>query len=271
MARGRIREVALNLLVLGFTLALFGAFFEIAIRLLAPQTVLTLKDLYVPDAEVGFRHRAGFVGHERNAEYDVRIFIDGHGYRVPATPDDEATDALRIVGLGDSFTFGSGVEAEEVYLERIEDLLGERSERPVTVINAGAGGMGLDNETRLLQADVDVLRPDIVIVGFYVGNDVRDVMVGYDRFVVDPDGLRQWKPGVLDRYRHPLRPGEIVRDDSIPERAGIQRESPQAPYVHLRHDDLPAVIGQESAAGYGNRRAFGRAHGKDAHEVAVEA
>ena len=172
---------------------------------------------------MGFRHRAGFVGHERNPEYDMRVFIDEHGYRVPEQSQAPAADAFRIVGLGDSFTFGSGVEAEEVYLERIEALLNERSpDHPAAVINAGAGGMGLDNEVRLLQVDGDLLQPDLVIVGFYVGNDVRDVMCGFDRFVVDPDGLRQWTPGILERFRHPLRPGQIVRDDSVAERAGIQ-------------------------------------------------
>ena len=95
------------------------------------------------------------------------------------------------------------------------------SER-ITDNERGREHMGLDNEARLLEADGDILQPDLVIVGFYVGNDVRDVMCGWDRFVVDADGLRQWREGILDRFRHPLRPGEIVRDGSLPERSGIQ-------------------------------------------------
>ena len=160
MATTRIRELALNLLVLAVTLGIFGVLFEVGVRLFAPQTVLTLKGLYVPDSRVGFRHRAGFVGHERNPEYDVRVFIDEHGYRVPEQPEPRSDGAYRIVGLGDSFTFGSGVEAEEVYLERIEDLLrgADPPGRPVEVVNAGAGGMGLDNEARLLEADGDILQ-----------------------------------------------------------------------------------------------------------------
>ena len=224
MATTRFRELALNLSMLAVTLGIFGVLFEVGVRIFAPQTVLTLKGLYVPDSRVGFRHRAGFVGHERNPEYDVRVFIDEHGYRVPEQPEPRSDGAYRIVGLGDSFTFGSGVGAEDVYLERIEDLLrgADPPGRPVEVVNAGAGGMGLDNEARILEADGDILQPDLVIVGFYVGNDVRDVMCGWDRFVVDADGLRQWKEGILDRFLHPLRPGEIVRDGSLPERSGIQ-------------------------------------------------
>ncbi len=218
------RELLLNLLMLAISLAVFGILFEVGVRVFAPQTVLTLKGLYIPDSEVGFRHRPGYVGHERNPEYDVQVFIDEHGYRVPEQPETRDDDAFRIAGLGDSFTFGSGVEAGDVYLERIEDLLrdADPSGRRVEVVNAGAGGMGLDNEARLLEADHEILQPDLVVVGFYVGNDVRDVMCGWDRFVVDTDGLRQWKDGILDRYRHPLRPGAIVRDGTLPERRGVQ-------------------------------------------------
>ena len=218
------RELLLNLLMLTASLVAIGVLFEVGVRTLAPQTVLTLKGLYISDSEVGFRHRPGFVGHERNPEYDTLVFIDERGYRVPAEPEARAADAYRVVGLGDSFTFGSGVEAEEVYLERIEDLLRDTGSpgRPVQVVNAGVGGMGLGNEARLLETDGGVLQPDLVIVGFYVGNDVRDVMCGWDRFVVDRDGFLHWKDEIINRYWHPLRPGEIVRDGTLPERQGIQ-------------------------------------------------
>ena len=78
------RELLLNLLMLTASLVAIGVLFEVGVRTLAPQTVLTLKGLYISDSEVGFRHRPGFVGHERNPEYDTLVFIDERGYRVPA-------------------------------------------------------------------------------------------------------------------------------------------------------------------------------------------
>jgi hypothetical protein len=210
----RLRELSLRLLLALGSVAFTVALCELAVRIVAPQTVLTLEGLYVGDPEVGYRHVPGFTGRERNPEYDVRIEINSRGYR-----DREYAlgkrDALRIVGLGDSFTFGSGVEEPEIYLSRLETLLPEKLGRAVEVVNLGAGGRGLSDEARVLAVDGPDYEPDLVLVGLFFGNDIRDVMCGWDRFRVE-GGFRYWKDGILERWRHPLVPGEILRGEDEP-------------------------------------------------------
>ena len=210
----RLRELALRLLLACASVAFTVAICELAVRILAPQTVLTLEGLYVADPELGYRHVPGFTGRERNPEYDVRIEINSRGYRDREYAA-KRPGVQRIVGLGDSFTFGSGVEEPEIYLSRIESLLPDALGREVEVVNLGAGGRGLSDEARVLAADGPGYDPDLVLVGLFFGNDVRDVMCGWDRFRVE-NGFRYWKDGILERWRHPLVPGRILRGEEEP-------------------------------------------------------
>ncbi|NIW23637.1 MAG: hypothetical protein GWN29_03265 [Gammaproteobacteria bacterium] len=68
-------------------------------------------------------------------------------------------------------------------------------------------------------------------------------------------------PGLVDSSREQGIEVSIVGRQRRETTAADQRESPQAPHVYLRHDDLPAIVGQKTTAGYGDRRAFGRTDG----------
>ena len=84
-------------------------------------------------------------------------------------------DAYRIVSLGDSFAFGLGVEHDRTYAKVLEGLLrdGDRGRR-AEVINAGVPGYGTAHQYFFLRDKMLAYEPDLVIVGFYVGNDLFD-------------------------------------------------------------------------------------------------
>lgn len=85
------------------------------------------------------------------------------------------TAAFRIIGVGDSMTFGSGVESEQTYLRSLARLLRDRyGAGTVEVFNAGVNGYGTGNEYFFLKDKLLVYEPNLVIVGFFVGNDVFD-------------------------------------------------------------------------------------------------
>jgi hypothetical protein len=179
---------------------------EGALRAFWPQDLPFFAGLFVEDPVVGMRHRP----HTRapmpsETEGDVPVRINSRGYRGREYPW-HAPAGFRILGLGDSFAFGYGVEEDDTYLARLERALaGRRAE----VINAGLAGMGPDNEARLLAADGPGLRPDLVLVGFYVGNDLIDAATGVAR-----TRLRNGSPmvpeAILERWYRPLRPGRIL-------------------------------------------------------------
>ncbi|MDP3938859.1 MAG: GDSL-type esterase/lipase family protein [Deltaproteobacteria bacterium] len=114
-----------------------------------------------------------FVGEEFATE--VRIGPDG--LRHPALLPAEEAPQPRILALGDSFTFGYGVEAEESWPARLEARLRATGFPVAEVINAGVVAYAPDQELDLLRELLPRVRPDLVIVGLYIGNDPAEVLL----------------------------------------------------------------------------------------------
>ena len=73
------------------------------------------SELYVPDDELGWRHRPGArPGQDRTVE------INAKGLRGPELPYAKADDEYRVVFLGDSLAFALGLDYEESFVARIE-------------------------------------------------------------------------------------------------------------------------------------------------------
>lgn len=79
--------------------------------------------------------------------------------------------AFRILVLGDSFTEGAGVEEEEAYPQVLEKILRRRSARAVEVVNTGVGGWDPFQYAQYFERHGLAFAPDLVLVGFFVGND----------------------------------------------------------------------------------------------------
>jgi hypothetical protein len=219
--------------VLAAALALEGA-----LRVFWPQDLPFFSTLFVQDPVVGMRHRP----HTRapmasGTGGQVTVRINSRGYRGREYPWAKAA-GFRLLGLGDSFAFGFGVEEDDTYLARLERAL---SARHAEVINAGLAGMGPDNEARLLAADGPGLRPDLVLVGFYVGNDLMDAVTGAERTRLR-NGAPMVPDAILERWYRPLRPGRILpRPLPRPAPAGLDLPIPFKDAL-LRHSHLYRLI-----------------------------
>jgi lysophospholipase L1-like esterase len=77
------------------------------------------------------------------------------------------TNAVRIVGLGDSGMFGWGVEQDENYLAVLESNLNRRADgRIYDVLNLAVPGYNTQLEVESLRYKGLVFKPDIVVVGW---------------------------------------------------------------------------------------------------------
>jgi hypothetical protein len=190
---------------------------EATLRIFWPHDVPFFADLFMEDPAVGMRHlplsRSRMVS--GTGGY-VPVRINSRGYRGREYPWEHAA-GFRVLGLGDSFAFGFGVEEDDTYLARLERAL---SDRHVEVINTGLAGMGPDNEGRLLAADGPGLRPDLVLLGFFVGNDLMDVLAGPHRTRL-LDGAPALPDGFLERWYRPLRPRSILSRPLARSSAGL--------------------------------------------------
>ncbi|MBI4844495.1 MAG: SGNH/GDSL hydrolase family protein, partial [Nitrospirae bacterium] len=77
----------------------------------------------------------------------------------------------RVMLLGDSFLWGYGVNDEDVVSEALQKLLGADFE----IINGAVRGYGTDQELLWLKEEGLKYKPDIVILGFFAGNDWDDI------------------------------------------------------------------------------------------------
>jgi len=125
--------------------------------------------LVVHDDRLGWRYRPGARARHRTDEFDVSIRINSRGFRGPEVPFQRTPGRKRIVALGDSFTFGWGVEEEETWPARLARIL------DVEVVNLGVSGYGTDQEYILLQSEGRAYRPDVVLVQV-APNDAEEVM-----------------------------------------------------------------------------------------------
>lgn len=77
--------------------------------------------------------------------------------------------ATRVVVIGDSYTFGEGVNDDQTFSADLERLL-DNSE----VLNLGVHGYGTDQQLLRLQIDGVKYRPDVVLLGYYEDDIARN-------------------------------------------------------------------------------------------------
>ena len=116
------------------------------------------------------------VPNSRSFSIDVPVSINSAGLRDDEIPFEKPDGEIRILALGDSFTFALGVRHEDIWPQQLERLLNERqAPRRFQVINAGVAGYNTSQELTYLLSEGYRWNPDLIIVGFYwndlVGNE----------------------------------------------------------------------------------------------------
>jgi lysophospholipase L1-like esterase len=178
MPRPAFRRLLARLVLLGFS-ALFGLLLaEFAVRLARPQPVMIVsKGLYEADPPRRYRLAPGFEGRITNrVEFDTPVTMNRAGLRGPEIGP-KAAGTLRILALGDSFTFGVGARQEESYPARLQEILRARGVR-AEVLNAGAPGYGVPDEAAWFAQWGRPLDPDALVIAVFVGNDLQDAAPG---------------------------------------------------------------------------------------------
>ena len=138
------------------------------------------RNLFTPDAAAGYRLRAGFAGREvaRSGEFDLAVVIDRLGLRADPHGGDRRGG---ILALGDSLTFGEGVEVPDSWPYQLEDRL------RVPVVNAGVPGYSTPQMVAHLGEQLERFSPRIVLVTFSPSWDLArcaDPFVYRDGFIV---------------------------------------------------------------------------------------
>ncbi len=165
------------------------------------------------DSLVGWKLRPGdrLEARPEHGDYAVTYAAGENGFRRGETAGgaDRAAPASaaprRIVFLGDSFTFGVGVEARETFAH----LVGERLPDTRSA-NFGMSGFGIDQMWLTLRHYASDPPPDIVVLSFVL-DDLNRTMSAY-RLRDTLEHLRsQGKIGWVPKPAFDLRDGRLVR------------------------------------------------------------
>lgn len=175
-------------------MALFSA--ELFLRLFIPQDLIRPLEVQL-DPEIIYTLRPNAEAHLKGTS--VRMFhlkTNSVGIREREIPFQKPDHVLRILLLGDSISMGEGVESEETYLKQLERLLEAAHIKGVETINAAVRGYGNDQELILFRRLGKRYKPDLVILAFFVYNDMQD----------------NWEAGLFK-----LRDGELIQQSATVE------------------------------------------------------
>ena len=170
-----------------------------------------------------------------------RVATNGQGLRgakdiAPRRP----ANGLRVLCLGDSFTYGVGVDDRFAYPALLEHLLKERLPgMAVEVANAGVPFYDLFDETAYFLEKGRRMQPDVVVLQFYI-NDLESMAGAF------------FREGLLAREG-----GEYSRLDQLSGREGVERRLNAWMEKHVpevvraaRTDRLPDAPGSTASRPY---------------------
>ena len=217
---GGARTLVFRVAAVTLSIAVVLLVAEFALRQFAPQASrFTGAGLYMPHDDIGHVLRPNL----RAADNPARIATNSHGFRDREYALGKPDGTLRIVGIGDSFTFGAG-PVEDNFLDLLEDRLAGDLAIPVEVLNLGVPAYNTRQETLHLKEFGLQFSPDLVVLAFFVGNDIEENESDTIFRVVDGElSDRQRRPGPFTRllwkshlYRRlrPLLLGTVHAADS---------------------------------------------------------
>jgi lysophospholipase L1-like esterase len=124
-----------------------------------------------PIAGLGHDHRPNTSGRLMG----VDVAINSFGLRDREYEIEKPEGVVRILMLGDSVTFGWGVDAEDTVAKKLEKRLSaEPQAPPVEVINAGVGNYNTVMEVLSFVDRDSTLKPDMVVLNYFI-NDAEPV------------------------------------------------------------------------------------------------
>ncbi len=173
----------LPILTVLFTIFLIFILSELLVRFFRPQAtysklLLLTGEQYTEGDFIPFTLKANYKAKSPSMEFPgklVSISTNSLGLRGKETTIKKPDGIKRILVLGDSYTFGVYCEGNEVYPTVLETLY-DKEGLNIEVLNAGyADGWSPDEHYAWLVNRGMKFMPDIIIYGFFIGNDITGI------------------------------------------------------------------------------------------------
>lgn len=176
------------------TLAVVLGLLELATRRFMPAHWIVERRaeedrFLVAHPERGYAFKSDYAHTWRSADYAVLVELNERGLRDAPLADARAAD-LRVLALGDSYTFGLGVEGDANWPAVLEERL--RTAHPesrVAVLDAGIPAYSAHQIRQLGEELVPLLDPQVVVFALYAASHwrVERPYVMFDQSLVTTD------------------------------------------------------------------------------------
>ncbi|GEM_PF-6245486 len=147
---------------------------ELIFRIFYPayQKAIFPRGLYVKDEIRDHKMESGFKGRHRHEEFDILININSLGMREDEIGINKA-GLYTIANIGDSFTFGYGLNREDTISFKLGyKLSGSYADfNNIRSLNLGVVGYGCLDSFIFLEEAWDKIKPNLAIYYLFIGND----------------------------------------------------------------------------------------------------
>lgn len=179
-----VKTVALKVLLIFLGIVVGLGVIEVYFRLFKPQKSFSKLEMsYAYNCYqkgdyywLALKPNQNCLFHSNAAAFeDFKVKTNSLGLRSPEVVNPKPQGTYRILFLGDSYTFGLGVKENEAFPRLIENYLNDNLPgKKKEVINAGLPGVGPGYYYLFLKNNLTLIKPDMVVVAFFMQNDVID-------------------------------------------------------------------------------------------------
>lgn len=182
-------NIALAALSLCVTLLLV----EFALRSVVPVDVRRPIEFRIPDPVLGWVLQPNTTYSYVTPEGTVSVTYNSQGWRDLEHKVEKPEGVFRILVLGDSFMEANSVKLDDTFHRRVEEFA-RATGNNVEVINMAVAGYGTLQEYLVFEKFGRLYHPDLVIVGFFDGNDLANNSLELASILIDPGQITNSRP-----------------------------------------------------------------------------
>lgn len=192
ISRNRKHKIAIFLLLIG-SCFLSIVLIEVIFRIFHPW--FGKCDLVQSDSLLRLKLKQNLSGYcSSNGGILTSATTDYLGFRTHQSQSFSEGKRFKILLVGDSMTFGYGVSDSETIAAYLEDELNktqafEKGGVKFEVINGAVPGYGTIQEKLLFEQKANQLDPNLVLLNFFVTNDLRDNLE-FEKFILSSQSGR---------------------------------------------------------------------------------
>lgn len=170
MQMKRYKNLIVNIGILILSILVFFFIMEVILRAIEPKPKYKLENVfkfYEYSDYLGWKNKALANGTFYTYDSKSYVSINSKGLRDYEHPYNKNRDVKRIEFIGDSFTWGYGVDEVKRFTDIFANELNKSYPNKFEIINMGTSGYETDQEFLLLGNEGIKYNPDIVVIAYH--------------------------------------------------------------------------------------------------------